>query len=434
MTRSFFERFAPEKWPELELNIPGWIVFFSLYPALSRGFRYFFYRAFPWYSGWEVFTTASPLLNSVGYWGCALATVLVVVPPFLLWSELRWSTFTIGGIRWGVTLLAFLYAWDLAFGGYNFFYDQGYVLDRLILVSVAVLVYRHPGFLAPLLVAGLGFSSQFRLTFTSQLLPHGYLLLECLLLFLSFLFVRSYLRVNDRLLLFGLLWLPIGFLFHEGTDKLLAGSQWLDWVLKYRPGYASAWARTQGWWAFLPPDYSSSLIYSLKTWGNHLPHAFQWVSLAAPAALLGYGVTMFYLGFSLAILGILFGLVGFLLWKWMAVVLVVSVLTYLNKGRFFDFLSGKRLIAAIVLVLLPGLINLSPDRELTLWQTRYLSRVDIQPVDPQGNRHRLSPQAFRPYQLSMGLSAHQLRTVLPVPSMPSATSDFSIAQILNSML
>lgn len=103
----------------------------------------------------DAYASASLVPGLVDRLGIALSLAVLVLAGVLLrygclWSG--WQALDFGqAVRWSVVLLAGLLSWYFVTLGYNYYFDQAYLLERVALLALVPLIYFRPFFVLPFL-------------------------------------------------------------------------------------------------------------------------------------------------------------------------------------------------------------------------------------------------------------------------------------------
>lgn len=310
-----------------------------------------------------------------------------------LWSA--WYQFeNSNALRAFVIFLCALMAWPLVTAGYNYFFGQGYVEDRIILLVLLLLTWWRPVFILPFVI--LCFAMLGQLTAPAlggTVTAHKIQVLNVISLFFAAFFLHSV--TGDRRT--G----PFIFL----TCAMVAAAYWLPAVAKFKLDWLAhdqlfrmpLAAYAHGWLGHWSPQ--EIVAFAQKLQPLDLP--LRVLTLALEAAFL---VFLLRRGLSLALLigaivfhvGV-FALYGFLFWPWMALDLALFWFLLRHVDRQDNDIYG--ILPFLVSLPLIGFGDLWAKPPKLGWYDTpltYTYRIDVLTAD--GERERLHPRAFAPYE------------------------------------
>lgn len=313
-----------------------------------------------------------------------------------------------------VTGTAAIFALTIATYSYNFYYDQGFLLDRLLVLALGVLVWLHPAWVLPFLVAMLALAHQtlYPLPEAAWAWPDKRLPLDFLVLFVSYLYVRTVTRPRRHVVLVLALALTGAVYSHAAITKLGFGPAPWSWVVDNElSNLVVSSFLTSGW---LRPLGEATVLWLAKAadpWDPLLQGLTLVLELAGFAVLLRGRLTRYVLaGFVVMHTGILLAS-GIFFWKW--IVFDLLLLWYFDAVRRDSgpaavplrgpYRIDRRLFApatvALVLLVVAGTRFYFYNVPFAWWDTRLANQVRLQAVTASGERYPIDGRSFAPYDV-----------------------------------
>ncbi|MFB6345348.1 MAG: hypothetical protein ABEK50_06205 [bacterium] len=386
------------------------------------------------YTAWRVYDSPSFILSSLSYPSFLLTVGTMLTGFLLLWTKTRWDEFeTPNRLRVLIVPICLLLAGYLGLSEYNFFWDQGFLFDRFLLIGFALAVFYHPFFLVPALVVLIGFYAQVNLPFGRYHTPYFLPLLEVLLLFVSYMILRGIRKVPLRVFLYGLLCLIGASYFAPGFHKILASPNGLEWVLEYRLDYGAEQSYFLGWW-WWNENLFWSLMAFLREYQRPMIGLTLLLELSAPLIFLGFYWTLIIMSGFLVFHLVTFTMAGFLFWKLgLALILLLLVLWSLPpKTKWFLYHSTVRYVAIGIVVLTP-VTGVFETHRLVWWDTKHQVRFDLMARTNEGTV-RLSYPSLGPYSESFGRGLITFNRMIDRPIILSQSTTARRARIINNEL
>ena len=334
------------------------------------------------------------LLQRLGWgWttGLALAGAALARYGGLLcrWDELAPGRAT----RYFVVFLALLLVWPMSTLGYNYFYDQAYAIDRLLLCLLLVALWFRPVFIYPLALMLMAMMWQIREPLLGgTVLAHKFQVLHVLNLFGGALLAHA---VSGRRRLDDFFFLCCCFAGAAYWEPALAKLEigWLSYGHLYRMPLA---AHAHGWLSFV----DAATIVSFA-------QAISWLDLPMGIFVLaaegGCLLLMWRRGVSIGLLSAVivfhfgvFALYGFLFWTWILLdVALLAILIRDDRTQGLQIYTRPHLVLSIVLIGSAGLWYKPP--HLGWFDTRLSYTYRLDAIGDSGRRYSLPPRFFEPY-------------------------------------
>ncbi|MFV1979456.1 MAG: hypothetical protein ACC649_08910, partial [Myxococcota bacterium] len=353
----------------------------------------------------------------------------VASAAFLVWlfcplgrGHLDWSQIdSSSGLRWPILGAAMALAWAYAGHGYNYYYDQGHLWDRLLIVALMFGILRSP-FLIPLFLFEVLVSrAQFDHPLATKLpigdeLPLRALaivfgcalwngLLDGLATFRSTRWGKSLAgwrppsRVPMHALVFSIL-CTIGFYYlGAGLGKMMLGANALDWLRYSHMENLFMSSYLNGWLSFLSEARALEIADAIRV--LHLPIVILTLTFELGTAfiLIRQRGTLLILA---AISAMHFGIVissGIIFWKWLTLDLALLVWLWFRRedqevGRMYS--KSNALFSVIVI---GSLVALFGANQFSWWNTKWTMLNEVEVLDDEGEVYRVNYTDFSAYEL-----------------------------------
>ena len=248
-------------------------------------------------------------------------------------------------LRWFIVFLAALMAWPFATLDYNYYFDQGYYVDRILIAVLFALIYFRPIFVFPFLILVFAMMWQLDHPGISEffIFPHKLQVLHVLNLFGAVFLLHAF-TGNRR---------TDGFYFF--TCCLVAAGYWqpalwkfkIDWLTYGHLNFMPLAAHAHGWLAFLP----ASTVVDLANFVATFDRPLQIFTIAIEAGCLLFLINR-HVSIALLIsliafhLGV-FAFYGYLFWTWILldIALVVVLIRDLGARQIPIYGRGPLLIS-----------------------------------------------------------------------------------------
>ena len=306
----------------------------------------------------------------------------------------RWETFDDGpALRLYSVILMVVIAWPLTTYGYNYYFDQLHLADRLVLLALIPLAWFRPAFVLPFVALGYVILWQFGQPLSGgTVFAHKLQVLHQLELMCAFVLVRSVIGGSRSL----------SFVFLACC--LVASSYWMPALAKLQIGWlqhmslhlmpASAWAH--GWLSWAGEDTLQWLVgvFEVVEWPMALfTLAFETAFLLfllhrRVSVLLLVAAIVFHAGVFIAY--------GFLFWTWAALDAALILLLLRLNPRSASRLYARPLLALSVLVIAAGAWWARPPH-LGWHETRLGYTYQVRVHDGRGSSATLGGAFFGPY-------------------------------------
>lgn len=328
-----------------------------------------------------------------------LLCVGIVVVIFCLfrwgWASSYWRDLQHGpSTRIFVTFLCTLAAWPVVTYGYNYYFDQGHYLDRLLIVLLLLAVWWRPVFVLPFIALVYVAMGQFiEPPLGGSILPHKLQLTRAVSVFAAAFLVHTVTgeRRTDHYLLL--------------TCCLVAASYWVAGLAKLRLGWVSfeqlftapLAAYSHGWLGGMPLDQVMGYANFLAEIDSILQFATIALELACIAFVVHRNVTIGLLIGVIAFHLAVFALIGFFFWTWIGLDAALLVMIMRKKADIRGAVPAFTWIGMSLVLIAAGPLWAKPPW-LGWYETplNYVYRIDA--VTSRDGVHRIHPDFFAPYE------------------------------------
>ena len=310
-----------------------------------------------------------------------------------------WSIFDSSTtLRRFITLVALILAWSFATYDYNYFFNQGHYIDRVLLVGLVPLLYWKPVFVFPFTFLLISLIGQFTYPIGGYSWAEPDLLIRLLILLMAMFLLyvlTGYHKTAD------FLFLTCCFIaahyWASGLGKLK-----LNWLIHDRVYFLLPNTYANGWLAFLNQNAIATLTQTLS-WFNGLLKGVT-ILLECGAIFCLWRRTMlrlFLIGWIIFHLGIFFTS-GICFWKWMGLDAILLLL-FLRKGQVNNsrIFTLQHFLLSLVLILSANLW-LKPVA-LVWYDAPMTYTYRFEAIGESGQPYTLPPRFFAPYDYQFTL-------------------------------
>lgn len=345
-----------------------------------------------------------------------------------LWSA--WYQFeNSNALRGFVVFLCAIIAWPLVTAGYNYFFDQGYVTDRVLLLAFLALSWWRPVFVVPFVALALALLGQItEPSLGGTVAAHKLQVLNVLMLFCAAFFLHSV--SGDRRT--G----PFVFL----TCALVAASYWLPALIKWRLDWLShdhlyrmpLAAYAHGWLGHWTADEVVALAQRIQAFDLPLRYATLVLEGAFLLFLWRRGLSLVLLAGAIVFHFVVFAFYGFFFWTWIALDVALLVYLYRHVDRQDNDVYGwLPFLVSLPLIGLGHLWSRAP--HLGWYDTPLSYTYRIEAITDDGERLRVHPRALAPYEdvFTMGSFGYLTTTHAVLTGPYGVTADGEVNAALN---
>lgn len=344
---------------------------------------------------WSALSNYNIVFLGLASTACVLTAVGVMAKNSLCLRVISpWQSLQQGRhIRIFVCFLCFLVVWPAATLGYNYYFDQEFLLDRLILVVLFILLWWRPVFIYPLIVLTILLLFQLKQPdLGGSIMAHKLQVINALLIFAGAFLV--YVLFNARNL----------SIYVFLTCCFVASAYWLPAFTKIQLGWfdfgslsnAPIASFAHGWLSFLGVE--QVLTFSRLIAEIDLPLKLFVIAIEAGCIffMLSRGVSTILLVCLITFHSGVFVLLGFFFWTW--ILLDAALLFLLLKERklnSFKIYNKQYFLVSIVLIFFCRYWANPP--ALAWFDTRASYTYELQAETDNGEKISIPPEYFRPY-------------------------------------
>lgn len=311
----------------------------------------------------------------------------------LLLRKLSWRDDELGKLRVIFASSALVLAWSYGLYPYNHYLGQAHLLDRALVVGLAVLVVRHPAFFPPFVWALVVVLGQFKQ-------PLGYswtdidLVVDASSILVGALVLRALGLMRAQGVVFALLVLIGAQYFDAARLKHVISPTGFEWALEN--DIANLWVSSHlnGWL----PDLSADTVLAIARFVSSVAVPLQLATLVLEAAplvmLFSRRLTIVVL---LALVAMHLGILaasGIFFWKWAVLCCAVALALY-RFGR--DWLQPRWMALVVAPLIFMGGKWADVGNGLAWWDTRISQYHQLWAVTDDGQRFRLDEHDLAPY-------------------------------------
>lgn len=304
-----------------------------------------------------------------------------------------WSVFD-GAHRlriWILSVAAILTWWFAAYD-YNLFFNQAHWCDRILLLSLFLLIYWRPIFVLPFLVLLVAIMGQFAYPIGGYSWAAQDLLIRSLLLFTASFFVAAvtgYRKLSD--LIFITCCLIAAHYSMSGIGKLK-----LNWLVNNSTHLLFPSAYSNGWWNFLAPATVVQLtqVLSWLNWPMKVLTLF--LECGVLFSLWNKSTFRWFLIGWIGLHTGIFLISGICFWHWALLELVLLLVFFWRKDDFVRPIFTKRYRVISWILILGLAIGFQPVA-LAWIDSPIAYTYQFEAMGDSGQAYSLSPRFFAPY-------------------------------------
>ena len=331
-------------------------------------------------------------------WRSALAVVVVGVFVWQGWSRLRWEDLDRGiALRCFIGVISGTLAWTFSVYDYNLYFDQGYYLERFLLVALWIGCLWRPVLIVPFTALVYAVVHQFdypiACTWTDKRA-----LFDVLSLFVAFLGLRLWkapawraIPVNEFFYL--AIILQAANYFVPGMGKMLLG-----WPFVERLDNLFIASYLNGWFGFLSTAQALAWGKLIADWNPFLVWSSLALELGALFCLWNRRGCMLILAGCMGLHGMICLTTGILFWKWVILdAALIGVLALRDReltGMLFA--PGRRWLSVALIVAAP----LYFDSHWLAWYDTELNEIyHLEAVTSSGKTYNIPRTLLTPYEV-----------------------------------
>lgn len=324
------------------------------------------------------------------------ALLLLYLPWFWAWKKKLPPHGFSGSERVIAGVAALLLAWELCTYDYNYYLDRAFYADRIVLLLLALSLFRLPA-IAPLFLAfAFVYRSQFNYPAGGFPLFDKRLLFDLLVMLISVRYVRLLIPDLKKNFLFFALAIVAANYFASGAAKLMISPHGTEWVFGNRLENLFMNVHLRGWRAEADDATIAGIRLFLSRFGVYFQVAVLLLELGAVFVLRSRKTALLLLPLlGLMHLGIFyFG--SMLFWKWMLIDFTLAAVLFFDRRPAEAVFAGKKTFLPAATAVLLGFAWLQP---FTIgWHdTKFNQYFTYEVEDDSGQIYRMEKNAFDPF-------------------------------------
>ncbi|HTL82009.1 MAG TPA: hypothetical protein VL651_09910 [Bacteroidia bacterium] len=377
--------------------------------------------------------SSSIILSSLCHPFFLLLILLLYVPFVMKRKELHTVFSSIpGSDRIIICVCALLLAWELSTYDYNYYLDHAFYFDRILLVVLALLLFRFPVLTPFFIAAAFVYRSQFNYPVDGFPLFDKRLLFDILEMFLVFAYLKFFIREFRVSFLFAVLCIVGGNYFMSAIGKMLISPHGYEWLTQDNVADLFANVHQRGWIA--ENGHYQTLRGFIEKFGTILKVLLFITEFAGLFLLRSRKWAMILLSsFFIMHIGIfIFG--SMLFWKWMAVDVTLALIILRDrKNMTGELFTGKFFLASLV-VIATSFIWLQPYR-IAWFDTKAALRYSFYAIDENGKEYNVDRNMMNPYHQWFEYDHFGFLLNAPMPNLTSFgyTSQYHLMHELDSV-
>jgi ABC-type multidrug transport system fused ATPase/permease subunit len=320
-----------------------------------------------------------------------IGLLAICFPVFKHYRKLEWKQLhSYQWIRWIVVVIAAVLTWDHSTYNYNYYFDQAHYFDRVLLIALTVLIWKHPAFIAPYLAITLLVRAQFYVPISDITNVDKKMLIDQLMLFYVFIVVRLYRKWPAHLYVFLMVCLLGASYVIPAISKIFVAPHGYEWFTNGNLHYSLALANYRGW------NLSQGVINFAEQYGTLLSIVTFCLELVAILFLFkakwSRFIIMGFFGIHISI----FALTGVFFWKWMLFEIVVLLLFWKMPVALEERLFTKTTFYGSMVIMLFSGFYFKPHQ--LAWfgaKTNYVYSYEV--IGESGKRYTLDRNFMAPY-------------------------------------
>lgn len=319
--------------------------------------------------------------------------VLIIRPILKYKKEIAAFSFS-QSERLLVTFSAALLSWELCTYNYNYYLDNAFYLDRILLAIFPFLLWRMP-FLSPVYITiALVYRSQFNYPIEGFDLFDKRLLFDILILFTAITYSKIYFKGRTPDFVQLVLCIVASNYFATGVSKIFMSPQGYEWLLQNKLSDFFLNAHQRGWMFNVSDDTIHSINSVLDNGDFVFKLSTLFIEISAFCILISRRWAILGLiAFILLHIGI-FLAGSMLFWKWMA---IDALLIYILLNKTFDtsFYSVKTFKVSLIIIV-SSFIWLRP-YPIGWFDTCINQFFTYEAIDDRGHTAAIHKNDFDPY-------------------------------------
>jgi len=294
-----------------------------------------------------------------------------------------------------VFICAFLLAWELTTYDYNYYLNNAFYTDRIMLIALALLLLRSPMFLPLFIAWAYVYRSQFNYPVDGFTLFDKQVLFDVLLMFLAYVYTRVFFPAIKISFLFLVICIVASNYFMCAVAKIMISPHGYEWLLKNEPSDLFCNVHMRGWLSKSSQNTIDALYSFLADYGKFFQAVIFLLECSALFLLRSRKTAIILLcclcGLHLGIF--IFG--SMLFWKWMCIDLMLIFILWRNKNVEEKVYSKKLFLSSLVIIL-SSVLWLRPV-QIAWYDTPANQYFTYEVVDAEGKIFEFDKNQMNPY-------------------------------------
>lgn len=332
-------------------------------------------------------------LNSISLVLFIIFVLVILLPRYKLFE---WNNFDNISIKYFIFILSFAIFWEASFLEMNYYYNDDFTIDKILLIISAILILRNSIFTFIFLLLAL-------LIFYSTQFPLGSMVwtgirpaYEILMLFVVFMIVKRFRDVHTNIFILLAITLHAANYFIPGIAKIEISPNGYEWTFLNELNNLFISSYVIGWLGFLSEELIISIAQVLDKTEVLVTVGTMIIQLGALFLLYTKRISIaFFIGFELLHLGIFFAS-GIFFWAWIIVNLGFIYLVKKLPKESLEFLYSKQTFGVFIAVVLLSPLVYKPVA-LGWWDTSISTVYDFYAITKDNKKIRLNRNDFSPY-------------------------------------
>ena len=352
------------------------------------------------------YDSGSIVLEMLQHQPTLVLLLLGVLPLIVFRKRISWELIDVSmKMRNFIWIVAAVMGVTFILSDYNYYYDQSFLFDRVVLAALLLLIRVHPGFLFPFVVTMMVFALQIHHPLPEAMWnwPDKRMPMHLLFAFIWFIYLRIFVRTDRRLPIILAIFIAGSTYVHAGLSKMAIGPELTTWLLDNPTSNIFVSAYQNGnWLGQLSPARVvdvAGFLGKIDLFNNGYTLVAE---LGAALMLLDRRVARTFLGAcALLHIGIL-ATAGIFFWKW--IIVDIAMIWYagsLWKWGVPHVSAGKwRAVALAALTFGFAMTHFKTTGILfAWWDTRHTQFFSYEVETESGQTYSLDARYFAPYDI-----------------------------------
>ena len=323
-------------------------------------------------------------------------TVVLLYLPILL----KWKTFSVkGNYKWQERLLvytaAFIVVWELSTYQYNYYLNNAFYTDRIVLVVLFLLLLRYRVFVPLFIAFVFVYRSQFNYPVDGFPLLDIWLVFDVLIAYMAYMYAQLVVPTLKVPFTYVALCIVGATYFYSGVKKIMISPHGYEWLVNNNPAYLFLNMHLLGWMANASDTTISKLFNFLSAYKVPLQLLVLLIELAGLLLLRARKLSIVLLSLCICLhLGI-FIMGSTIFWKWILVE-VALIVVLLRDKNVNEYLFSKRAFISSLIIIVSSPLWLQPN--MYGWHDTPMNQYfSFEVTDDKGNTYPIAKNDMNPY-------------------------------------